>query len=361
MEKLFLPKASRLPGNLPAGNDHPVVDMPFSAVIDGRQCRGRGLSLVAAYVSGLMDPAILNATRIVRLMFQFDGFAVTLVVDALVREGVAGSNEAELIFVNPTGPHLAQLRHILNAVIAGDLVGLGQTISVAGMASQKGAKPVAPPESRFSSRRVLGAVALGALSLALVAVAGSLAYQRLFVTLVPTLGTVISTGEVMRATATGQIVFLDLTAAKGEVGVAIQSASGDVQSLTMPCDCAVTSNGLREGSTILIGEPVLQLLATTDEYLVAATMPADMLFDLAASSQIELTYPDGSTALASVEPARAAQATTEPQQVLLRPEAALDAARIGAPVQVRILRGDSGFSAWVDAASARFASLFKGA
>ena len=370
MENVVLSKASRVPRNLSAGNDHPIVDLPFSAMIDGRQFRGRGLSLVAAYVAGLMDPAMLNATRIVRLLFQFDGFAVTLVVDALVREGVAGSGEAELIFAQPTGPHLAQLRHILNAFIAGDLVGLGQTIGVAGTAAPKGSKAAVVPESRLSPRRVVGGMAVGLLSLALIGIAGTLAYQKLFVTLLPTLGTVVSTGEILRATATGQIVFLDVAATKGEVGVAIQSASGDVQSLTMPCDCAATSLGLREGSTVLIGEPVLQLVADTDQYLIAATIPADLMFDLASANRIELTFAGGDTAMATVEPSAAAQTGAVQtaaaqvgaglQSVLLLPDAALDAARIGDPVQVRILRGAVGLETWAGTANDRFVALFKG-
>lgn len=360
MENAVLSNANRVPVGLPAGNDHPVVDLPFTATIDGRQFRGRGLSLVAAYVSGLMDPAVLKAARIVRLLFQFDGFAVTLVVDAEVREGVAGSGEAELIFTQPTGPHLPQLRHILNAFIAGDLVGLGQTIGVAGTAAPKGPNAVALPESRLSARRVAGGVGVGLLSLALIAVAGTLTYQRLFVTQVPTLGTVISTGEVMRATTTGQIVFLDLAAKQGEVGVAIQAASGDVQSLVMPCDCAATSNGLREGSTVLIGEPVLQLVSDTDQLLVSSSIPAAMLFDLASADQIEMTFPGGDRALARVEPSGLTTTGTEAQAILLRPETPLDAALLGEPVQLRILRGSGGLGTWAGAARDRFVSLFKG-
>jgi mannuronan synthase len=131
METVLLLKSPVAPVTLPSGNDHPVVDLPFTAVIDGRQFRGRGLSLVAAYVSGLIDPQAINAVRIVRLVFQFDGFSVALVAEARVREGTEGSGTAELAFVHPTGAHLPQLRHILNAFIAGDLMGLGQTLGVA--------------------------------------------------------------------------------------------------------------------------------------------------------------------------------------------------------------------------------------
>lgn len=359
MENAAQSNISRAPVNLPGGNDHPVVNLPFTAVIDGRQFHGRGLSLVAAYVVGLMDPAVLNATRIVRLMFQFDGFHVTLVVDAEVREAAPGSSEVELIFVHPTGPHLPQLRHILNAFIAGDLVGLGQTIGVAGTAAPKGLTDADLPERRLSLRRVAGGVGVGLFSLTLIIAVGMLTYQRMFVTLVPVLGTVISTGEVMRATTTGQIVFLDLTAGKADVAVAIQAASGDVQSLVMPCDCVVTAQGLREGSTVLIGEPILQLTSDSDQRLIAVAFPPAMLFDLAAADRIELTFPSGDKALATAEPLGLPNAGADAQVILLRPDAPLDAGRVGEPVQVRILRDSGGLGTWAAATRARFLTLFK--
>lgn len=338
MEKALLIRTDRGPVTLPGGNDHPVVDLPFTAIIDGRQFRGRGLSLVAAYVSGLMDPQALNATRIVRLTFQFDGFSVVLVVDAEVREHTIGSGEAELIFTHPTGPHLPQLRHVLNAFIAGDLVGLGQAIGVAGTSAPKGSKPGAVRQDRFILRRIAGGLGIAALTVALIGVGGALGYQRMFVTLLPTLGTVATTGEVLRATTTGQIVFLDLTAGNGEVAVAIQATSGDVQSLLMPCDCAVTANGLGEGSTVLIGEPLLQLISGADQTVVTATIPPEMLFDLVQADQVELTFADGSLTQA-VPATRTVSDGAETVQLL--PVTAIDPARLGQPVEIRI-RQDTG-------------------
>lgn len=347
MKPAVLLPANRALITLPAGNDHPVVDLPFIAVIDGRQFQGRGLSLVAAYVTGLMDPAVANTTRIVRLMFQFDGFSVSLVVDAEVRDGAAGSGEAELVFAHPTGPHLPQLRHILNAFIAGDLVGLGQAIGVAGTAAPKGPRAEGLPESGLSFSRVVRGTGLGLLTVALIGIAGTLAYRQIFVTLLPTPGTVVSTGEVLRATTTGQIVFLDPAATKGAVVVAIQAASGDVQSLVMPCDCTVLAQGMREGTTVLIGEPVVQLASEADERLVAAAVPPSMLFDFAAADRIELRFPGGATATATAEPARAGVSTPgdEALAILLRPEPPLAASQIGQPVEIRILRDTGGFVA----------------
>ncbi len=361
MDTALVTNPNRPPVALTAGNDHPVVDMPFTAVIDGRHFRGRGISLVAAYVLGLVDPAMLNATRLVRLVFQFDGFSVALDVDATLRPSASSSGEVELIFTRPTGPHLPQLRHILNAFIAGDLVGLGQTIGVAGTAAPK--RPAASSATRapVTFRRMLGGAAIGLLSILLVAIAWTLIYQRLYVSVVPAPGTVVSTGEVMRATATGQIAFLDLQADAGEVALAIQSASGDVQSLVMPCDCTVTSKGLREGSTVLIGEPVLQLSSAGDRYLVAATIPPDMAFELAGAARIELTYPDGTrgTAVADLGRPATGQPSGEGQTVFLEPETPLSADRLGQPVMIRLQRDGGAASAWGAALRDSFAAFFQ--
>lgn len=361
MDSALVTNPNRPPVALTAGNDHPVVDMPFTAVIDGRQFKGRGISLVAAYVLGLVDPAMLNATRLVRLVFQFDGFSVALDVDATLRPSASSSGEVELIFTKPTGPHLPQLRHVLNAFIAGDLVGLGQTIGVAGTAAPKRPTAASAPQPRVTVRRMLGGAAIGLLSILLVAIAWTLIYQRLYVSIVPTPGAVVSTGEVMRATATGQIVFVDLQAAEGEVALAIQSVSGDVQSLMMPCDCTVTSKGLREGSTVLIGEPVLQLSSAGDRYLVAATIPSDMAFDLAGAREIELVFPDGTRSTATPDLGRPATGMPvgEGQTVFLEPETPLSADRLGQPVNIRIQRGGGSPSAWVSALRDSFAAFFQ--
>jgi predicted RecA/RadA family phage recombinase len=358
METALLLKTNQTPVTLPGGNDHPVVDLPFTAIIDGRQFRGRGLSLVAAYVSGLMDPQAVKSTRIVRLVFQFDGFSVTLVVDADVRENSDSSGVSELSFIHPTGAHLPQLRHILNAFIAGDLVGLGQTLGVAGTAAPKGPKAQKAPESRMSAKRVMGGIGVGLLTIALAGLAGTLAYNRVFQTLVPSLGTVVSTGEVMRATATGQIVFLDLAAAQGDVAVAIQATSGDVQSLLMPCDCAASATGLREGSTVLLGEPLVQLAAETDQTVVSAMIPQEMLFDLMQADRVELTFPDGATL--SAQPVIGTSAAgTDP--ITLQPLSPLDASRIGQPVEIRILHDAGILGVLHGSVFDRLANFVKGA
>lgn len=319
------PHAVNAIASLSAGNDHPIVDLPFTAVIDGRQFRGRGLSLVSAHVVGLLGASAPGVPRIVKLVFDFDGFAVTLVALADIRESSRSKGEFDLNFNQPAGPHLPQLRHILNAYIARDLVALGQVIGVAGTTPPKPAKPA----TSGTTRQYLQGSALAVLALVLIALTSTLIYQRSFVRLLPDLGTITLQGETLRATANGQIAFIDMAAPVGQVVLAISTTNGDVLSVTMPCDCSVSSLGLRVGSTVLMGEPILQVSAPDAAAVVQAVVPSDFAFDLARGDQIKLLLPNGSSFSAT-----AAAGKTD----LFIPTTPLDSALLGQPVQVRLIR-----------------------
>lgn len=312
---------------LGAGHDHAIVDVPFTALIDGRRFRGRGLSLVSAYVTGLMGANTVGTPHPVRLVFEFAGFAVTLEVLAHVRDATDAAGGVVLDFAEPSGPHLPQLRHILNAYIAGDLVALGEVIGVAGTTPPKPAKGGEADQGR----RVVQVGGLAALTALLVALSAGLIYQRNYVQLLPDLGTVMRQGETLRATASGQIAFVDLTAPMGQVALAITTTSGDVLSLTMPCDCTAGSLGPGVGSTVLAGEPVLQVAQRDAAVVVAGPVPMTLGYDLARGDQVELALPDGSRVLADpVLPIR--------DLATFIPREALPDALIGQPVQVRLIR-----------------------
>jgi hypothetical protein len=138
--------------------------------------------------------------------------------------------------------------------------------------------------------------------------------------------------------------------------MAIQSTSGEVLSLMMPCDCTVNSLGLRVGSTVLAGEPVAQLAAPDSRVVVSAMVPADMVFDLSQKNAVELTLQDGVVVMA--EPEFAAQpATSDPggaRPLTLIPTTTLPANRIGEPVQIRIIQT----TGWLGTGLSKLRNLF---
>ncbi|MEY4872435.1 MAG: hypothetical protein RLZZ563_1765, partial [Pseudomonadota bacterium] len=120
---------------------------------------------------------------------------------------------------------------------------------------------------------------------------------------------------------------------KGAVVLAIQASNGEVLSLTNPCDCRIIQIGVQSGSTVLMGDAVVQLAAPGDGVVVLAALDPATLFSLGQGDGIDLTLPDGTTHSATLTPGIGA---SQPQRLL--PDPPLNEAQLGQPVQIRILR-----------------------
>jgi hypothetical protein len=129
----------------------------------------------------------------------------------------------------------------------------------------------------------------------------------------------------------------------------------------MPCDCTVRARGLREGSTVLIGEPVLQMSSEGDRYLVAATIPSELAFDLAGAAEIELVFPDGARTEAALDLGRpvTGAAADDGQAVFLEPATPVTAERLGQPVRIRLMRDRGSLGAWFAGTRDSIAALFQ--
>lgn len=281
------------PGRAWSGaGEHPLVTIPFTAFIDGRKFLGQGLSLVEAHVTGLADPALEGQERLVRLSFEFQGFSVSL--NPKMRIERLSSRQLVLHFAEPAGPHLPQLRHILNEFIAGDLTAIGSVIRAGtlGGAAGGGAGTV---RRGFGRRLVSAAGTLLTLAamLALVGLAWLLIENRLLVTDFASPGRVVEEGRTLRAVADGQIAFLDTGAAPGDVVLAIAATSGETLSLAMPCDCTVRTIGVAEGSTVLSGEPVLRLAEPGAATVIEAEVPARDALAVEAAGGAQFRVPGG--------------------------------------------------------------------
>lgn len=325
---------------LQGANDHPVFDIPFTADVDGRRFQGTGISLVEAFATGLLDPQIAGETRLVKLSFAFAGFSVGLVVNATVTKADAGDGTVRIAYVDPAGAHLPQLRHILNAYVAGDLISLGNSIGIATSAAEATRPPTGAPDTKAERRRRAGMAATLVLSAALIAGGGSLLHNRAYSVAVPTPAFVVQSGQTLRAVAAGQLEYLNTDAAKGEIAFAIRATSGQTLSVAMPCDCAARATGAQPGATVLAGEPVLFLAPETSEIAIGASVAPELLFDLAAAEHIEFTLADGAQLRATLAPGPQHETAASKADALipitLTPEVALPPDRIGQLVRLRI-------------------------
>lgn len=312
--------------------DHPVIAMPFHVEIDGRQYKGRGISLVRAEIAGLIDPHMAGLERMAWLVFRFQGFTVGLPVEVRMQETDAARGTAALVFLDPTGEHLPQLRHLVNAWIAGDLVTLGQAIAVRPVAAKPGAGQAARRLPRLR-----GMLLLLVLTVALVGLVAGKLFQRVFTHRLATPVVAGFDGRTLAATATGQVEFLDPQAKPGEVAYAIRANTGQVLSVAMPCDCRVEVLGVEAGSTVFAGDPVLRVSAP-DAGLVATgfVLPEEML-DLARASGVDLRFADGLHVAAGLAPGGIGSAAPgAPVPFRLVPAEPLPADRLGQLAEVTL-------------------------
>lgn len=327
------------PAFLGEGNEHPLIDIPFSVYVDGRQYSGEGISLVEAHVKGLMDPALENQERLVRLSFDFGGFAVSLHPKVLVHRD-SPQQRLVLRFTEPTGDHLPQLRRILNDYISGDLTSLGTVIRTGEAVGPKSAGTRTGQTSRWAiMQRALGAAAVLALALLLLVATGALMGQRLLVTQLAAPAQVAVAGDTLRAVADGQVTYFDPEAPMGDVVFAIASTSGETLSMAMPCDCDVIPAGVAEGSTVLAGEPVLTLVQGEPTTVVEAAVPAVDLFALQEAGGAEIRLADGSRVFGRLDQQGPATTGEDFVRVRLVPESPIAPELAGQVVELRLRHG----------------------
>lgn len=306
--------------------DHPVIAMPFHAEIDGRQYKGRGISLVRAEVAGLIDPHMAGMERMAWLVFRFQGFTVGLSIEVRMQDVDPAKGTATLVFLDPMGEHLPQLRHLINAYIAGDLVTLGQAMSVRPATP---GKPKGGPAPRLV-RRMGGTLVLFVLTAALVALVGSKVFDRVYTERLLSPMVAGYDGRTLAATATGQIDFLEPAAKTGEVAFAIRANTGQVYSVVMPCDCRVEALGVAAGSTVFAGDPVLRVSEKDAALILTGFAQPEETLDLARAQSVDLRFADGGHALAQLAPnGIGLSAPGEPVPVRLVPAEPIPEARLG--------------------------------
>lgn len=251
-----------LPADFAYDSEHPVLPVPFTATMGEARLEGTGLSVAAAYVAidGALDPRWINHRAPARLQFAFEGFAVVLEAEVMVA-GSRRPGEMTLQFLDPLGPHLPQLRHILNSHIAGDLVSLGGFLSYTGPTKPKAARAA---ETTTAWGRRLRSLMVAAVSLVLILAAVGLMISRATRSYEPRPVFIEREGREMRATTAGQIAYLNPAAKKGEVVFTINANTGDVLNFQLPCDCEVAvTDGIFEGATVLPFDVILSIFDAT--------------------------------------------------------------------------------------------------
>ncbi|MBD3666054.1 hypothetical protein [Sulfitobacter aestuariivivens] len=246
--------ATPIPKDFGLENEHPMLTMPFSLRVGDQVFEGSRLSVTQMEVSSPVGEAVPGTRRLGTLKFPFEDFSVTLTADVTV-QGQSGDT-LTLLFSEPTGAHLAQLRYLINSYIAGDLVTLKGMMSYTGPTQPKAPKAAVQRSVRDRARSIGVALA----SLLFVLVAATVVFGR-YTTAYELHPVFIDRGgQSMQATVAGQLTYLDGDAAVGDVAYTIAATTGDVLSFQMPREGEVQlASEIYEGATVLPEDLILTI------------------------------------------------------------------------------------------------------
>ena len=254
------PPSQAQPPAIPAGfgldNEHPMLSLPFTLRLGNRVFEGRRISITQLEVDDPEGVLAQGARGIAAVNFPFEDFVITLGAEM---QGLpdGGEGGAHLMFANPTGPHLAQLRYIINSFIAGDVVTLKGLMAYTGPTQPKAPKPSEAAPMRDRVRSI--AVALASLVIAFLAATVVFGRYTTEHELHPVF--IDRAGRAMQATVPGQLTFLDPDAAVGDVAYTVAATSGDVLSFQMPVEGEVrVASDIYEGATVLADDLILTIL-----------------------------------------------------------------------------------------------------
>ncbi|WP_425100795.1 hypothetical protein [Tropicibacter sp. S64] len=294
-----------LPPDFGYDDEHPLLDVPFSLSINGQRYTGEKLSLMQLHATCDEGAPLGKGTHHVAILhFAFENFSVTLHPEITVLSE-ADDGASVFQFAHPTGHHLPQLRYILNSFIAGDFVTLDGMVSYTGPLEPKKAKGEAAKASIADRVRSISVAAVSGL---LILAAAFVLFKRYTTGHEMHPVFIEQAGQMMRATAPGQISYLNPSAGKGEVLFSINANTGDVLNFTMPCDCeAVVSQGINEGATVLQTDLILTIFVNTSEIRAQTLMSIEGLNRAMNGDVVTMDLNDGRSVRVNVI---ASEATT---------------------------------------------------
>ena len=263
---------------IPAGfgteNEHPMLSMPFSIVFGNQVFNGKRISVTHIEIeAGLTSGLVQGARDLATVQFPFEDFAITMVADVMV--SASDGEKVTLLFSEPTGAHLAQLRYIMNSYIAGDLVTLKGMMAYTGPTQPKAPKG---PDAKPKVRERVRSIAVAIISLVVAFFAATVVFSRYTTDYEMHPVFIDQAGLAMKASVAGQVTFIDPEAKPGDVAYSIASTTGDVLSFQMPSDGAVNvSEDIFEGATVLPDDLIMTIFDNTPDVRLRTMISIDGL------------------------------------------------------------------------------------
>jgi hypothetical protein len=282
-------EAPAVPAGFGLESEHPMLSMPFFIKVGNQRIEGRRISVTEVEVAvpkGSIEP---GKKGLATLSFPFEDFALSLTAQITATERGDGETTV-LLFSEPTGAHLAQLRYIINSYIAGDLVTLNGLMSYSGPTQPKAPKPQVEKDKRDRVRSL--SVAL--VSLLIAFLAGTIVFARYTTSFEMHPVFIDRAGMNMQATVAGQVTYLNADAPVGEVAYTIASTTGDVLSFQMPQEGEVTlASEIFEGATVLPTDLILTIFDDTSEVRLRTMISIEGLARALQGDPVTMDISDG--------------------------------------------------------------------
>ncbi len=250
-------------------------------------------------------PKSLKEGKTVHAIFHFDfnGFALTAPMELEVIYIKEKAHRIGCRFVNITKQQLAILQYMVSSTIAGEVVGVGDILDVAGRNNltrtrsipSRDAQMTAGQKFMFKLRHSMRFAIITAIFIGMLGFVGISIYQRLFII------TAIS-GEVtadlisVDAPAGGKVYFKPLRPGtkvnKGDVLLTVASNTGSTAlNAESPCDCIVKRRLQGNNNITKRGDPVLELVAPDAVPYVEVFLPSHEAVRLAEGQKALLDVP----------------------------------------------------------------------
>ena len=280
---------TKIPAGFGMENEHPMLTMPFTLRIGDHSFEGRRISVTQMELArGTRKPSE-GGRGLATLTFPFGDFAITMTANITVAPS-GDPDTLVLLFTEPTGAHLPQLRYILNSYIAGDIVTLKGMMAYTGPTQPKAPKaPEKPPR-----RERIRSIAVAIISLSIAFLAASVVFSRYTTAYESHPVFIEQSGLRMHATVPGQLTYLDSNAAPGEVAYTIAATSGDVLSFQMPNEGMVeVASDIFEGSTVHADDLIMTIFDNSSELRLRTMISVEGLQRALQGDPVRIELNDG--------------------------------------------------------------------
>ena len=282
-------KAPIVPTGFGLESEHPMLSMPFFVKVGNQRMEGKRISVTEIEVAVPKGAIAPGKRGLATISFPFEDFALSLTAQITATER-GDEDTTVLLFSEPTGDHLAQLRYIINSYIAGDLVTLHGLMSYSGPTQPKAPKA---PMSKTKRDR-LRSVSVALISLLIAFLAGTIVFARYTTSFEMHPVFIDRAGLNMQATVAGQVTYLNPDAPVGEVAYTIASTTGDVLSFQMPQDGDVAlASEIYEGATVLPTDLILTIFDVNSSVRIRTMISIEGLARALQGDPVTMDMSDG--------------------------------------------------------------------